>query len=80
MQKDSQLVVGQIKGELEAKESLLQRYYHTVSNLIACFQRVTLEHIRRKDNTRVDALSRLATTKKKSHHIFVVHIYLKILA
>ena len=32
---DSQFMVGQIKGEFEVKKSLLQRYYHTVSNLIA---------------------------------------------
>ena len=48
-----------------------------VSNLIARFKRVTMEHIRRENNTRVDALSMLATTKKKSHHKSVVHICLK---
>ena len=36
-----------------------------------------MEHIRREDNTRVDALSWLATTKKKSHHRSVVQIFLK---
>jgi len=49
---DSQLVVGQIKGEFEVKEPLLQRYYHTVSNLIARLKRVTVEHIHREENTR----------------------------
>jgi len=70
-------VVGQIKGEFEVNEPLLQRYYHMVSNLIARFKKVTVEHIHREDNTRADALSRLATTKKKSHHKFVVQIHLK---
>ena len=60
---DSQLVVGQIKGDFEVRKPLLQWYYHTVSNLVAQFKRVTMEHIRREDNMRVDALYQLATTK-----------------
>ena len=47
---DSQLVVGQIKGEFEVKETLLQRYYHTFSNTIAKFDKVTIEHIPRQEN------------------------------
>jgi len=70
-------VVGQIKGEFEVKEPLLQRYYHTVSNLIVRFKKVTVEHIQREDNTRANTLSRLATTKKKIHHRSVVQIHLK---
>lgn len=54
--RDSQVVVVQIKGEFEVKESLLQRYYHTISNLIGRFDKVTVEHICREDNTRADAL------------------------
>ena len=65
-----------MKKEFEVKEPLLQKYYHRVSNLIARFKKVTMEHIPRQGNTRV-ALSRLATTKKKSHHRSVVQIYLK---
>jgi len=65
-------VVGQIKEDFEVKEPLLQKYYHMLSNLIARFKKVTVEHIRREDNTKADTLSRLATTKKKSHHRYVV--------
>jgi len=74
---DSQLVVGQIKREFEVKEPMLQSYYNTISNLITRFKKVMVEHICREDNTRVDALSRLARTKKKSHHRSLVQIYLK---
>jgi len=74
---DSPLVADQIMEEFEVKEPLLQKYYHTVSNLISRFKKVTMEHIHREDNTRDDALSLLATTKKKSHHISVVQICLK---
>jgi len=42
---DSQLVVGQIKGEFEVKKPLLQRYYHTVNNSIAKFDKVIIKHI-----------------------------------
>ena len=70
-------MVDQIKEEFEVKEPLLQKYYHTVYNPIAPFKKVTMEHIRREDNTGGDALSRLATTKKKSHHRYVVQICLK---
>jgi len=61
---DSQLVVSQIKGEFEVKEPLLQRYYHTIGNSISKFDKVVIEHIRRQDNERADALPRLASTKK----------------
>ena len=73
---DSQLVVGQIKGEFEVKEPLLQRYYHTVSNVIAKFDKVVVEHIPRQENERDDALSRLASSKKQSHHRSVVQMRL----
>ena len=65
---DSQLVVGQIKGEFEVKEPLLQRYYHIARNVITKFDTVTVEHIPRQENERADALSRLASSKKQSHH------------
>jgi len=72
-----QVMIGQIKGEFEVKEPLLQRYYHTVCNNITQFQRVTVEHIRRQDKKLVDVLSRISTTKKKSHHRSVIQIWLR---
>jgi len=38
---DSQLLVDQIRGEFKVKEPLLQRYYHTVGNSIAKFDKVS---------------------------------------
>jgi len=75
--RDSQLVIDQIKGDFEVNEPFLQRYYHTVLNLISRFNRVPLEHIRREDYARANALSRLATTKKKSHHRCIVQLFLR---
>ena len=36
-----------------------------------------MEHIRKEDNVRADTLSRLATTKKKSHRRSIVQIFLR---
>jgi len=74
---DSQSVVDHIKEDFEVKEPLLQRYYHTVSNLISWFNIVTLEHIRREDNVRANAFSQLASAKKKRHHKSIIQICLK---
>jgi len=62
---DSQLVVGQMKGEFEVKNPLLQRYYHTVSGLIFKFAKVNMEHIYRKDNVTDNTLSRLFCENEK---------------
>jgi len=64
---DSQVMVGQVNGDFEAKEPLLQRYYHAAKNSIARFNKAPLQHIPREDNKRADILSKLSITKKKSH-------------
>ena len=64
---DSQVMVGQIKGEFEVKEPLLQRYYNATLNNIARFHKEPVEHISRQENKKAYALSRLSVTKKKSH-------------
>jgi len=65
-------MIRQIRGEFKVKEPLPQRYYHTVSNLITWFKRVTMEYIHR-----IDALPQLAMAKKKSHHQSVVQICIR---
>jgi len=70
-------MVGQIRGKFEVKEPLLQRYYHTAQNNIAHFHKAPVEHIQRQENKRVDALSRLSITKKKSHQRSVMQIWLR---
>ena len=64
---DSQVMVGKVNREFEVKEPLLQRYFHAAKNNIARFNKAPLEHIPREDNKRVDILSKLSVTKKKSH-------------
>jgi len=75
---DSQLVVGHLKKEFEDKETLFQQYYHFVQGLIAKFTKVTIKHICRKHNTRIDMLSCLATSKKKGLHRSVTYMTLTI--
>jgi len=66
-----------MNNEFEVREPLLQRYYHMVNNSIAKFDKVIIEHIPRQDNERADTLSRLASTKKQSHHRSIIQVHLK---
>jgi len=70
-------MVGQVNGEFEVKEPLLQRYYHAAKNCIARFNKAPLEHIPREDNKRADILSKLSVTKRKSHQRSVIQIWLR---
>ncbi|XP_068461695.1 uncharacterized protein [Phaseolus vulgaris] len=73
---DSRLVVGQLTGEYEVRETLLQQYFHFVKNLVDRFKEISFQHVRRENNTRADALSRLATLKKKGVHRSAIHVTL----
>ena len=58
---DSRLVVGQVKGELEAKDVRMQEYLNQVRHLQSGFESFNLMHIPRSGNTHVDSLSTLTT-------------------
>ncbi|XP_057745274.1 uncharacterized protein LOC130963143 [Arachis stenosperma] len=60
---DSQVVTSQVNGSYQAKDSLLQKYLEKVKNLSQKFEEVTVHHVPRERNTRVDLLSKLASTK-----------------
>ena len=74
---DSRVMVGQVNGEFEVKEPLLQRYYHAAKNNITRFSKAPLEHISREDNKSINILSKLSVTKKKSHQRSVIQIWLR---
>jgi ribonuclease HI len=59
---DSQLIVGQVKGEYEAKEDRMKKYLTTVKTLLAHFEKVELLQIPREDNVAADRLARLASS------------------
>jgi len=73
---DSQVKVGQVNGEFEVKEPLLQWYYHAAKNSITRLSKAPLEHTR-EDNKRADILFKLLVTKKKSHQRSVIQIWLR---
>ena len=58
---DSRLVVGQVKGELEVKDSRMQEYLSQVKRLQPNFDLFSLSHISRSGNTHADSLATLAT-------------------
>jgi hypothetical protein len=60
---DSQIVVQQVNGEYEAREPSLQRYLEAVKLLITGFERFTLTQVPREENSKADALSKLASSE-----------------
>ena len=63
---DSRLVVGQVKGELEARDERMQGYLSQVRHLQSGFESFSLLHIPRSGNTHADSLATLATSSEQS--------------
>ena len=59
---DSRLVVGQVNGELEARDERMQEYLVQVKCLQACFNHFNLMHVSKSRNTHADSLATLATS------------------
>ncbi|XP_030925024.1 uncharacterized protein LOC115952080 [Quercus lobata] len=59
---DSRLVVGQVKGELEARDVRMQEYLSRVKRLQLGFDLFNLSHVSRSGNTYADSLATLATS------------------
>ena len=59
---DSRLVVGQVKGELEARDTRMQEYLGQVRCIQTKFESFDLSHIPRGENTHADSLATLATS------------------
>ena len=59
---DSRLVVGQVKGEMEARDVRMQEYLSQVKRLQPSFDLFSLSHISRSGNTHADSLAILATS------------------
>ena len=59
---DSRLVVGQVKGELEAKDARIQEYLSRVKCLQPSFDFFNLSHVPRSGNTHADSLATLASS------------------
>ena len=63
---DSRLVVGQVKGELEARDVRMQEYLSQVKRLQSNFNFFSLLHVSKSGNTHADSLATLATTSAGS--------------
>ena len=59
---DSRLVVGQVRGELEAKDKRMREYLTQVRFLQSKFKSFSLHHIPRSGNTHADSLAMLASS------------------
>jgi len=59
---DSRLIIGQVKGELEAKDLRMQRYLSQARRLQSGFEFFTTQQISRSRNTHADSLATLATS------------------
>ena len=63
---NSSLVVGQVKGELEARDARMHEYLSQVKRLQSDFDLFNLSHVSKSGNTHADALATLATTSAGS--------------
>ena len=59
---DSKLVVGQVRGDLEARDSRMQEYLCQIRNKQEKFEVFDLSHIPRSGNTHANSLATLATS------------------
>ena len=59
---DSQLIVGQVNGEYEAREDRMTKYLKLVRNAMKWFDEVILVQVPREQNTEADALVKLASS------------------
>jgi len=60
---DSQSVASQVTGEYQVKEERLQEYVQLVLAKMKEFEYVEVAHVPREQNTRVDVLSKLVSTR-----------------
>lgn len=60
---DSKLVVGQLTGAFEAKDSQMKIYQDTTKSVLKEFKCVKIKAIRRELNLRADALAKVAVCK-----------------
>ena len=59
---NSRLIIGQVKGELEAVDLRMQGYLNQARRLQSGFEFFTIQQFPRNKNTHVDSLATLATS------------------
>ena len=63
---DSRLIVGQVKGELKARDTRMQEYLGQVRRMQTKFESFDLSHIPRGENTHADSLATFATSSAQN--------------
>ena len=63
---DSRLVIGQVKGEMEAKDVRMQEYLSQIKCLRPSFDLFSLSHISKSGNTHVDSLPHLPPPQQEN--------------
>ncbi|XP_050259007.1 uncharacterized protein LOC126704007 [Quercus robur] len=63
---DSRLVVGQVKGKLEARDERMQGYLSQIRHLQSGFESFNLLHVPRSGNTHANSLATLVTSSVQS--------------
>ena len=61
LKSDSQLVIGQVRGDFEAKETRMQKYLKLVNKLVSTFLHTEFVQIPRDQNTKADEVARSAS-------------------
>ena len=61
VQNNSKLVIGQMKGDYEAKEERMQKYLRLTKHLTQEFEKVEFEQVPRSQNIVADEISKLAS-------------------
>ena len=65
IQNDSKLVIGQIKGDYEAKKERMQKYLKLTKHLTQEFEEVEFVQVPRSQNTAADEISKLASSEER---------------
>ena len=63
---DSRLVVGQVQGELEARDPRMQEYLSQIRHLQSRFESFNLSQVPKSRNTHANSLAILATSSTQS--------------
>uniref|UniRef100_A0A2N9HFN3 RNase H type-1 domain-containing protein n=1 Tax=Fagus sylvatica TaxID=28930 RepID=A0A2N9HFN3_FAGSY len=66
---DSQLVVGQVRGEYEAREERMKKYLKLIQKILETLEKVDFCHIPREENADADHLTRLASSGEEGERI-----------
>ena len=65
-------MIGQVRGEFQAKEPQLQKYLVLVKEIMRELEKCAMEHIPREQNSRADLLSKLASTRMVANNRLII--------